>query len=344
MKQINTLFLLILLLLFSCTKDKNNSIINIDLNKATPNILYSSFVDSISYITLQVDTCPIGHISKIYFIDGIFFIKDDNRENGLFIFGKDYKLKKLINYFGPGPTEFIGISSFTINEDQHQISIHDSNGQKINIYNYDGDYIDSYPFEKFTLDFTYLNDNTYIFFTPLFRNNAPCGVWSENLSNGKITLLKNDIPQNAQTAFSSQFYQPAYKGIYYYDRINDDFSYINENGANILYQFNLKQRVPDNVREKSDPNVDGYAMIEVFANSKNYLLLNYFIYGERKFIWVILNKKNKSINISSQLYNDIDYTQIDLNSLFYINDSTLCRVIDPEEEKYDIKLQMLHLK
>lgn len=340
MKHINILILISFF--FSCTNN-NQSIITIDLNNIEPNIPYSKFIDSVSYITLDVDSFQIGGISTLYVADNKTFIKDSNRK-GLLIFGKDNKLIKTINYFGPGPKEFIGISNFTIDSEKQEICIHDNNGQKIILYTYNGDYINSYPLKEDVFDIAYLKNNTYIFITPLFNKNAPCGVWSKNLSNGIITYLKNDIPQDAKTAFSSQFYQRTHNSIYYYDRINDDFSYINEKGANILYQFNLKQKVPNHIRKNPNSNINGYAMIQAFANSKKYLLLNYFTYGEKKYTWLLLDKKNNSINISSQLYNDIDNIQIDLNSLYYINDSTLCRALDPEEENYNIKLQILHLK
>ena len=78
--------LILISLLSSCRSDKlDNKRIVIDLKETEESIRYSSFVDSVSYLTFHFDDIPIAGIEKIYKKDGYYYIWGE-QSAGIFIF------------------------------------------------------------------------------------------------------------------------------------------------------------------------------------------------------------------------------------------------------------------
>lgn len=85
-------------------------------------------------------------------------------------------------------------------------------------------------------------------------------------------------------------------------------------------------------------------MQNFFANSDDFLMLYYPIFGTEKDCWALINKKDQSVIVSEKLVNDIDGIQISNNNLFYVNDSTWYGMLYQEENNCNIGFQVLHLK
>ena len=67
--------LILISLLSSCQNDKlDDKRIVIDLMETEESIRYSSFVDSVSYLTFHFDDIPIAGIEKIYKKDGYYYV------------------------------------------------------------------------------------------------------------------------------------------------------------------------------------------------------------------------------------------------------------------------------
>lgn len=127
---------LLLLLLLSCEENSNK--IPINLSKHVPEIYFSEFADSISYLTLDMrDSCLISEVDHI-FVDSNHIFIEDKGSNGIFIFDENNRYKNRINYYGRGPGEFIRLSTACINPTDNQIGIYDDFSRKILIYSYEG--------------------------------------------------------------------------------------------------------------------------------------------------------------------------------------------------------------
>jgi hypothetical protein len=308
------------LLLFSCSGRKpNGSVITIDLNKKTPRILYSSFVDSLYYVTLDLsDDVILSEVERLY-IDGDYLLIQDEKL-GLFVFSLEKRmLIKVIDYFGHGPEEFYSIRTFTCDPDKKHLLIY--NYPFIHKYTYDGVFIESIKNENVNfIDMYYTNTGEYICIAPEdVGPNVPCGVW---LADSTFQYVKNlkDIPSEQKLFTRSTFYNRAEDGIYYYDRVWDDFSFITDSSVNILYRFDFKQRVPVEMRKREYPfnELSAYASIGEFVNSDRYMLLNYFRFGNGEISWVLFDKVSGKTVCSSALLNDMSAVSISSNKLFIL--------------------------
>ena len=343
----NFFLLFIVSILISCNSKDSNKI-TIDLNNDYDHIKYSSFIDSLSYITLNTnDSCLISGIINVYKDGDTLLIRDDKR-GGIFIFTINGEFIKQINYYGQGPHEFSRIGAFAIDTIFNHICIYDSGSQKINKYDYKGNFIKSTLIDYIFRDFAVMDDN-YLFIMPTHMGDyQPSGIWLSDSYNNVIKTLKNDVPEKDRFAFIFINYNYSINGIYYYDRNRDDYSFITKDSSSILYEFYLKQRVPSSVRKRSDPQPEklvGHAMMAAFSNSNKYIALTYYTFGiDNPFKWVLINKEEETVQVSSKLLNDIDDIQSSQNYLYYINDNVWCRMLDTEENNCDITLQFLYLK
>lgn len=343
----NLMLILSCFFLIACAPSQSNSILTIDLDEAIPSIPYSSFVESIDYLTLNTnDSCLMSGIDKMYIDDGKIFIQD-SKKAGVFVFSKDGILLKQINYYGNGPMEFVDINTFSIDKLQKHICIYDGQSRKINKYTYDGVFIESRTIENVIRDFAVFENKQNLFIMPSYRKDMPSGVWIADDNNEKIKLLKNDVPKEDEFEFVFTYYNLVDQSIYYYDRNWDNISYITKDTATTLFQFDLKQSIPTEVRKKADPGLKelaGSAMMANFSYSTNFLVLTYYRFGENPFKWVLVNKDEMSVFVSDRLENDLDCMPSSQSYLFHLNDSTWCRPLDLEESNCNITLQLLHIK
>lgn len=351
MKNIYIIFISlnsIFILMVSCNH-KNVSIPNIiiDLEKKENSILYSQFVESLDYIELNTnDSCIVSSIENIL-IDGDTIFVLDRKNAGILIFTAEGKMINQINYYGNSPEEFINIRAFTIDPILNNIYILDTYSQKINKYNYNGEFIESKKTSLYIRDFAVLKNEVFLCILPYYSKYSPYGIWTTDISNNKIKNLKFDIPIEDKFEFIGLYTNLSDQGLYYYDRNWDNFSYVNKDTAIIQYQINLKQRLNEDLRKKEPETIklQDFAMMSSFSNANNYLLLTYYYYvQDNPYRWVLYNKNTQETTTSTKLINDIDYVQSSSNQVFYLNNETWCRVLDDEVENCNIQLQIMHLK
>lgn len=317
--------------------------IKIDLNNKVSSIAYSTFIDSVECLTLNCHNNFISGVEKFY-TDGDFIFLEATKRGGIFVFSKSSKsLIKIIDYYGKGPGEFYSIEAFTIDRNKKQILV--NCGPLLHRYTYRGEYIGTQNVTDLICDFYPLNNNQYICIHTSYMKNRPMGVWLADSCLHIIKSLKNDIPPSEIFQTVSTYYNYKNDGIYYYDRVWDDFSVISRDSLKTMYKFDVKQVVPKKERNISTPhNLEQYVSIAKFAYSKHYIILNYFTFNQTPSYWVLLDQKNNEIQISQNLYNDINNTHTETNNLYYIDDNTWCRVLDFEENDSDLKLEILHIK
>lgn len=338
------LFILTIAFLFSCSKNKvDHSVVEIDLKKSIPTISYSSFVDSIEHVTLNTNGLFLSGIKRMY-MDNDFIFMSDEKRGGIVVFSKKTKsIIKNINYYGLGHGEFTNIVAFAIDKYNKKIIVYSN--PNILEYTYNGIFIRNKETNDFFRDFFVLNNSEYICMFPSYVSEQPSGVWLADSSFCRIKDLKNDVPKTEIFETTSMYYNLQNDGAYYYDRVWDDFSFISRDTVDVLYKFDLKQRVPAKDRYKDTPDkLKNYVAINQFANSSRYILLNYFTFNNDPSYWVLYDKKEDKSIISQLLYNDIDKTKTVSNCMFYVDNNTWCRILDFDEENPNIKMEILYLK
>lgn len=335
------------MILFSCTKNNDDSI-NIDLESCTDLILYSQFTESIEYIELDTkDSCLISDIAKIY-LDNDTFVILDEKHAGIFSFTGRGEYISHIDYYGEGPGEFIDISAFCIDPILNQICILDYGRQQIIKYDYKGRFIKSYKCPLFVRDFTVLKNESNLCILPFYSKSLPSGIWISDSNNTIIKDFKMEVPKDDQIEFTGTYYNRQEEGITYYDRNNDDIYHIAEDSSSLLYHINLRQALNKDLRKK-DPTTlmpfNGFAYMSNFSTSPDKLLISYFFYGkDNPYTWVLFDKGNKDVTIGKEIYNDIDSIKTSYHHIYYLNDSTWCRVVERDANNCNILLQKLHLK
>ena len=111
---------------------------------------------------------PVG-IQYISRTDDFVLLDTGNR--GMYFFSSDGSFKRRIGSIGQGPGEFINPLLFAVNRDEN-IYVYDSRNMRINIYNYDGSFINSfrvtniYPEKGIESNFVITGSNDVVFNSP----------------------------------------------------------------------------------------------------------------------------------------------------------------------------------
>jgi hypothetical protein len=295
------------------------------------------------------DTCLLSGIRKMFVDEDTLFVWDSRRE-GVFVFTGRGDFITQINPRGNGPEEFVSLSSFTVDPVLNHVCIYDMSSLKIVKYTYQGDFVKTYRTDSlYTRDFVVTDGEDNLFFFPVYAEKYSTGVWLADTNGVTKKIYRDDVPKDDQFGTGSACINRSDKGVYYYDPNRDDFSCITKDTMTQLFRFNLKQKVPYSVRTIRDvtgKDLMGYATMSNFTNSDNHLLLSYCIYDEKlanKYKWVLFDKSTAQVTCSWHLVNDLDDIQSDSNELYYLNDSTWCRLLDSEADDCNLHLQILHL-
>lgn len=345
MKSTYYFFIALVIIFFLSCDHHSDKRIKIDLNKDIPQLHYSDFADSVSYLTLNMpDSLFLTGVKRLYIDDNYIFIQD--KRAGLLVYSiENDSLVKYLNYFGQGPGEFLSIRAFTINPTKREILIYSY--PFLHKYTYEGLFIETIKNENTQLvDLYCTSAGNFICIAPEYTGKGmPYGVW---LADSTLAFQKElkKIPDEQRLYTRSNFYNRTRDGIYYYDRVWDDFSFITDDSVSILYKFDFKQRVPAKMRLQEQPSEElkEYYSINEFVYSNRYILLNYFSFGGSDISWVLLDHANNNQICSKQLLNDISGMTISSNNLFYIDNQTWCRILDFEEDKTTIILEMIHIR
>jgi hypothetical protein len=291
----------------------------------------------------------ISGVKKIFMDEDTIIIQDTKR-GGVFVFTQNGDFVKQINYIGGGPTEYHNANAVAVNMEANYISIYSVMSWKINKYTYQGNFIESNQTNDFMRDFAVMEDSFNIMINPCYGiEGEKNGVWVSNSTNQYQKHLLNDVPVDQQFEFVSTYYNQTLEGIYYYDRNYDNIYFLSKDSAMLLYHIDLRQRIPDEIRRLAEVpplKLDGYAMMSDFCASTENILFLYYTFGEldNHFKWVLINRRDHALFIGDNFINDLDETSSFQNNIFYINDTTWCRVLSQVENDCNITLQFLLLK
>lgn len=347
MKSNKFFFFLGLLFFVSCTK-KNQEKITIDLEQAIDAIMYSDFIDSISYIELNTnDTCLLSDIEKIY-IDNDTILIWDKKDAGILTFSNSGEFIKQINYYGKGANEFITISSFCIEPNKNIIYIWDYPSQRINKYTYKGEFIGYNKSDLFVRDFTVLRNEEKLCILPFYSEYLSYGIWISDINNKTIKQFDIPTPIDDQVEFSGTYYNIDNDTTFIYDRNYDMLYRIVDDSISVIYSFDVKQALTIDLRKKDPSSLLPFKNIAYMSNfsiSNKYLLQTYYYYNsDNPYRWVLYKRQDNKLSISKHLINDIDFVQTEYPHIYYINNNTWCRVIDTDVNNCNILLQLMHIK
>lgn len=345
--------LIFICILVSCQKYYNDEYIEIDLNEADESILYSSFVDSVSYLTFQFGDVPIAGIEKIYKKEDYYYIQG-KQSTGIFVFDKFGKMYSHINNFGEGPEQFRMISSFSVVSTTGDICILDYASQQTKYYTKEGSFIKSIPCSNWSVDIASLSEEQIVFISPFYiTDNELSGVWLANGQNQYIKQLRDDVTTDHRFYYYPMTYTVSDTCLYYYDRNWDYLSRISENGMEITNQFRVKQKLPSSLMgnvQTPIPSLNGYAICDRFLYSSSQTMIVYCLFNYegnkdmRSYVWALLDNHSHKLDMARKLYNDLDNVQIENHEYFHLDDLTWSVVCNDNADSFDICLQLLHLK
>ena len=347
--------LILISLLSSCQNDKlDDKRIVIDLMETEESIRYSSFVDSVSYLTFHFDDIPIAGIEKIYKKDGYYYIWGEPSA-GIFIFNESGRLYSHINCYGEGPEEFRMISSFSVVGTTGDICVLDYASQQTKYYSKEGTFKYSIPFSDWSIDIAPLSEDCIVFLSPFYAPEGEAsGIWVADGQNRKIKQLSDDVTENHKFYYYPMTYNRSDSCLYYYDRNWNYFSRVSGHGQEILFQFDVKQKIPRSVMKEASngplEQLDGYAICDRFLYSPDWLLMLYCRFNEgkneeRSYVWTIMDNHSRKVRMAHELVNDMDGVEITNHDFFFhLDDRTWGRICDEEAEKSDIRLQLLYVK
>ena len=345
--------LLLILILSSCEHETSDNRIIIKLNDLENSIEYSSFVDSVSYLTLCLEE-PIGEIERIYRRGDFYYVKGDSHF-GIFIFDKFGKLYSHINSYGEGPEDYRMISSFAVVTSTGDVSILDYASQQTKYYGMDGSFKYSVPCSNWCVDMAAFNLEHTICISPFYvHDDVPSGIWLADKDNNIVRYLSDDVTPEHKLYYFPMTYNMSDTCLYYYDRNWNYFSRVSEHGKETLFQFDVKQKIPHSVMKEASneslERLDGYAICDRFLYSPDRLLMLYCRFNEgenkeRSYVWAIMDNHRRQVRLAHELINDIDGVKImNHDFFFHLDDKTWVRICDEEAENSDIRLQLLYVK
>lgn len=196
MKKRNFILLVIYVLLSSsCNnssqKESKDSIkvIDIDFSKIENELSVSEFIESKELLMLNLpDNEFLGRPIQACFCKNDIFILD-KLQKGIYHFNRKGAFINKIGKAGQGPEEYSSPNYIMVKDSI--LYIYDKVLNKINLYSYEGDYIETIKIQEGLRSIALLPDGTFLCFTPDFIYNAPLGLWKmSNSGNFEKTIIK----------------------------------------------------------------------------------------------------------------------------------------------------------
>lgn len=342
--------LLLLLILSACQPESKDGHIAVDLKDAEKRIEYSSFVDSVSYLTLCLEE-PIGRIERMYKNGDFYYVWGEPR-CGILIFDKFGKLYSRINSYGEGPEEFRMISSFSVVSSIGDVCILDYASQETKYYGMDGSFKFSRPCPNWSVDLATFNLEHTIYISPFYISDKyPSGIWLADKDNKIVRYLSEDVTPEHKFYYYPMTYNLNDTCLYYYDRNWDYFSRVSEQGMQTLLRFDVRRKLPASMMGDTKAPLarrNGYVVCDKFVYSLGRLLMLYcelnYNEDEHSYVWVMVNKCGQQVKVAHELFNDMDDVEVTGHELYHLDNKTWVRVCDEVNEDFNIRLQLLHLK
>jgi hypothetical protein len=271
---------------YSCSVSQNNEVvpeIRVKINnvREADKLLLSDYIDSLFIIKLE--TKPeflIGTLDKIIFHQDKIFIFD-RQSQAIFVYGIDGKYLAHVYAQGKGRGEYFKIADFDIDKIKNLIVIKDNFRNRINYYNYNGEFVRSDRFRHYATSFSIIDEDLWACYNAvngrlknkryqLFFTNRKGKIQTSHLPFEKHFLKDARRLEEALPQCENNFFIDLYgRNIYQID------------GANIIpkYQidFGKNNLPPGHHWYEQDFDYSNYARLSRFSTNNEHLYFNYFI-------------------------------------------------------------------
>lgn len=279
--------------------------IDVDFSKIENELSISEFVKSTNLLTLKLPHNEVlGRSTQACFYENGMFILD-RLQKRIYHFDLEGTFINEINKVGQGPGEYASLSSIMIKE--KVLYVYDKVSGKINLYSFDGNFINSIELKEGLGAITILPDGTFICFTPDFIYNAPSGLWKMT-ATGEFDKSIIEYTEKYPIVYSnwSYFYPVSSKEIgVACPATNRYWRYDCERDHLIIdLEMNVKQKTAS-----SFPGIDNNILVKepywaclIFACSDNYIFGIWSEHGGRsQAIYSLYNKKTKEMKCYGKL-------------------------------------------
>ena len=320
--KIKYLIISLAIIVLGCEKNSHEDIeiIDITMGLKAKNEAFrlSRIAERIEYIFLETkEECLINNIDKIMIDDDQVFIFNKKQ---FFIFYTSGLFKRSIGNFGRGPGEYLRIMDFTINTDDNEIYIYDSDQKKVIVYDYEGNLIFEIKVEGYPTCITCYN-NKFLYFSyvrPDFVGNDNYGISVYTLKGELLKKVFNRNEERFDPGIASTFLTRLnhYSDTLTYWEINLDIIYKIIDNDQIIPRYQIYyESISDNKdMGKIEKNTFRYSY---FIETENYMFFLKGIYNNNiKHILYDKNSKisyspyyeskNKNFSLNAGFINDID--------------------------------------
>lgn len=308
----NIYLILYIIILFGCNKNTKEydsiNLINILNNKST-SIPLSNIYESELRIPLETsDSILIKYIWDIVVDNNLIYIEHDNRCS---VFDKSGKYLRKIGNRGQGPEEYISITKIFTTD--NKVLIHDSNKNKILIYDQKGKFINSINIPLKFLNIKQLENNNFIGYIPNVTGHESIKFGIFN----KDGLLLDSIPHNIQFEPKFTLWFTDEGKFFHYNQNTYFKEYLNDT----IYQVKNDKLHPYLHFELGDQRARNLARAELIGYSRNDTffpnMAKVNIIGEtNRFVFlrakgfICYDKINKTCNKIDSKYNDSELNPI----------------------------------
>jgi len=291
--KINLFVGLSTLLFVSCIAGgrENSNIIDFDMMSSAKSIEQSEGYKpieskSLVYVPLQMtDKSQISSIDKVVICDSSIFVKSDNN---LLQFDKEGKFIKTITPLGQGPKDVIQIFDFSVDTSRKLIYILDFSGGKISIYNFNNEFLSSFPIACVPRNMEVINSDILLTYINIMGNDKFKTV--ALTPKGDTLATASNYMKYTPTGF---FLLPSIKNMEVFDKnmiirqnFNDTiFNYNPQTKsfkAKYIFDFG-GAKLPYDIlgdEKKFNLNSSKYAYITDFTETNSYLYVNSTVYGK----------------------------------------------------------------
>jgi len=322
MKIKATLYLILLVYIFSCNTEKNADLpkYKIDLRKGLDNreqqFVLSDFVRDLEFVPLETSQeCLLSDIYELKVTNDFILISDRKK---LLKFGKDGRFIQRIGRTGKGPSEHGRNIKFNVNEHTNEAYIL-SNRYQVNVYDLQsGAFKRDFTLPFITSRFDFIPDNKCLFFTMEFSPKLDstiteifvtdsAGVKIDSVPDFNRLKNNNNVAGSVMLQRNNGFlnYKGHWKDTLY--RINNNLekqSYIAFDCNNDVSWYDL------NVEPEMNGKLDNFIAVSTVLEEKNnlYLTLQMGIPSageERVFKNMLFNKNAKELSPTNGIRDDI---------------------------------------
>lgn len=332
--------LFVLLLLFSsCGINNNNDIVRLSINpKEVHSAELSDKFTDIELVQLESsDSVLISAVYNLILDDKRVYVLDINTKSA-FIFDKTGKSISVINNYGQGPNEYLGLSSFHLDKEKNLVLV-DNRQKKKHIYTPLGEFVrvEKIPYSVKSIDC--LSDGTEVVVRDMVDSSNPVGhLLNVTTDGGGRYEFLPFVYQSGSTIFEKNQCVTVAANAFYYNSLSSD----------TIWKYSDGKLVPQYVIDFQGKGVpqDVYALgANKFGEAFYNLILKgeiaYWpyitrVYRDKVYVTYVYNKNvcfceyDVKSHTASQFYGptmgDIMLSELSVGSFY--TDNTLCFVLD----------------